>query len=757
MLLTACSVTKNIPEGEMLYTGIKDLKIDIPKNIKLSGEQSYNLTLPIFIAPNNSLYTPYIRSPFPWGLWFYNIKTDKKSGIKYWLKNKMGKKPRLISDIKPALRLKMIEAIMKDYGFWNLETSYKIVPQKNKKKAKISYYIKLPQPASYSRIELWKLPDDIKVIIHNYLKKSPIKKGAKYDINVLQSEREKMSEIIRNNGYYFFRPSYIKYEADTVYTPGKVDLRISLSSQISSENLHKYSIGKVEINLLSRQPQDLSTIDTINKNDIKIIYKKPERLKPRVLYSILKLKPGDLFSVDNQNKTKSEFISLGVFSYASLSIEALDTLNHSLKVSISGKLAEDYETKIEVNFASKSNNLLGPGINYSIINKNVFKRAHKLSLELKGAYEWQVGGTKTHDDKGKVLNSYELGVNFSYTVPRLLIPKFIKFKRINKGSTKLSTSMDLVKRFNYFKMINLTTKFSYEFNSSKRVRHTIVPFELSYVDVMNTSASFDSAMIANPIIAKSFRDLFIPSVEYIYLYNRPATYLNNNRILFRASVKESGNLMSSLMYINGNTNKTNKKLFGNIFSQFVKLTSELVIDKRIDRNNELVFRFFGGLGYSYGNINVMPYSEQFYSGGANSIRGFQIRSVGPGSYYLNDKTSSSYLDQTGDIKIESNLEYRFRLLENMYGAIFTDAGNVWLLREDENRHGGKLDLKNLWDEIALGTGLGIRYDLTYLILRLDLGVALHNPYNNSRSGYFNVTNYGFNDGLVLNLAIGYPF
>jgi len=753
----ACSVTKNIPEGEILYTGIKDIQIDVPKNIKLSGDQSYNLTSAISVAPNNPLYSPYVRTPFPFGLWFYNLQTNKTKGFVHWLKKKIAKKPILISDIKPALRLKMTESIMKDYGYWNLSTSYKILPQKNPKKAKISYTIKLSQPACYNAIELWNWPKDMKSILEEYLKKSPLKVGSRYDINVLQSEREKMSQLIRNNGYYFFRPTYIKYVADTVFTPGKVDLRILLSSEISSKNLSKYLIKDVEINLLSRQPKNLKTIDTIRKNNIEIIYRKPERIKPRVLYSVLKLKPGDIFSVDNQNKTKSEFIALGVFSYASLNIEIQDTLKHTLKVRIQGKFAADYETKMELNFASQSNNLLGPGVNFSITNKNVFKRAHKLSLELKGAYEWQVGEEKTYDNNGKVLNSYEFGVNFAYTVPRLLVPKFVKFKRINRGSTKFGMSMDLLKRFNYFKMINISTKFSYEFNSSTRIKHTIVPFELSYVDVMNTSASFDSAMIANPIVSRSFRDIFIPSLSYIYLYSRPATYLNPTRILFRASAKEAGNLLSSFMYLYGYDKESNKKLFGNIFSQFLKLTSELVIDKRIDRNNKLVFRLFGGIGYSYGNTNVMPYSEQFYCGGANSIRGFQIRSVGPGSYYLKDSNSSSYLDQTGDIKIESNLEYRFKLLENMYGAIFADAGNVWLIREDENRPGGKFDLKTLWDEITLGTGFGIRYDLTYLILRLDLGVALHSPYKNSRSGYFNIVSYGFNDGLVLNLAIGYPF
>lgn len=168
-------------------------------------------------------------------------------------------------------------------------------------------------------------------------------------------------------------------------------------------------------------------------------------------------------------------------------------------------------------------------------------------------------------------------------------------------------------------------------------------------------------------------------------------------------------------------------------------------------------RFMGGIGYAYGNAKVMPYSEQFYIGGANSIRAFQIRSIGPGSYHPDRKSVTAYLDQTGDIKLEANIGYRFKIAGRFLGAVFADAGNVWLLRKEEQRPGGEFRLKGLWKEIALGTGFGLRYDITYIVIRADLGVALHAPYNTGKSGYFNIRSYNFHDGLVLNLAIGYPF
>lgn len=194
---------------------------------------------------------------------------------------------------------------------------------------------------------------------------------------------------------------------------------------------------------------------------------------------------------------------------------------------------------------------------------------------------------------------------------------------------------------------------------------------------------------------------------------------------------------------------------GNPFAQFIKLTSEIRYNYRIDVNNRLAMRLMAGIVYSYGNMTISPYSEQFFVGGANSIRAFTVRALGPGSYHPAVENKYSYIDQTGDFKLEANLEYRFRILGDLHGAVFLDAGNVWLLRDDANRPGGKLDLKHLAKDIALGTGFGIRYDLTFLVLRFDVGVGLHVPYETGKSGYYNLPS--FKKSLGYHLAIGYPF
>ena len=413
------------------------------------------------------------------------------------------------------------------------------------------------------------------------------------------------------------------------------------------------------------------------------------------------------------------------------------------------------ETDVEVDVSSKSNNLLGPGLTLSVTNRNMFRRAENFSVRLTGSYEWQIGGRKQASGNSGLMNSYELGINFNLSVPRLLVPRFLQAKRDRSEQTNFQVGTDLMNRHSYFRMISFWGNATYDFNSSTRNYHSIVPFKLNYTYLLKTSVAFDSVTMRNPTVAQSFSNQFIPSMSYTYTYDRAATYRNPNRLYWQTSITQAGNIIAGLQKLFGNDKKEGKLFLNNRYSQFLKLTTEFITYKSVDNNNQLAFRLMGGIGYAYGNSTVMPYSEQFYIGGANSIRAFQVRNIGPGSYHP-EETQYSYLDQTGDIKIEANLEYRFTIYENFKGAFFLDAGNVWLLRSEEQRPGGQFSLKGLLDELAFGTGLGLRYDFSFIVVRADLGVPLHAPYDTGKSGYYNIPDK-FLKGLVLNIAIGYPF
>lgn len=755
LLFAACSTTRKLPEGEILYTGVKKMKIEIPSKLKMNSTQMSAISSPLSVKPNNSLYAPYVRSPFPIGLWVYNWNVSKEKGLKKWLYDKLSAKPVLISDVQPDLRLKIVENNLKDYGFYGTKLHYEIFPKKrNPRKAKISYQVDVPYPLRYGNIELWNWPVTMDSLVQVSMNNSELKTGDRYDVNLLEAERQRISDYLRNKGYYFFQPNYIEFIVDTTSADKIADVRIGLKEGVPENTFKSYTLRNVEVELVGENLNGVK--DSIWQDGIKIIYESPAVLKPHVIARALRIRPGQKYSAFRQNRTQANFVQLGVFKFANMTITAVDSSAiPMLDMKMIGDLALPIETEIEVDVSSKSNNLLGPGLTLGVTNRNMFKGAETFSIKLNGSYEWQIGGNKEATGNSGLVNSYELGLNFNLSVPRLIVPRFFQSLRDRREQTNFQVGVDLMNRHNYFRMISFWGSATYDFNSSFRNYHSIVPFKLNYTYLLRTSTAFDSVTMRNPAVAQSFNNQFIPSMSYTYTYDRNATYRNPNRLFWQTSIMQAGNLIAGLQRLFGNKNKDSRYLLNNEYSQFLKLTTEIIGYKSLDNNNQLALRFMGGLGYAYGNSKVMPYSEQFYIGGANSIRAFQIRSLGPGSYHPL-ATKYAYLDQTGDIKLEGNVEYRFTIYEKLKGAWFLDAGNVWLLRKEDERPGGDFKMKNILKELALGTGLGVRYDFSFIVVRADLGIPLHLPYDTGKSGYYNVADK-FIKGMVLNLAIGYPF
>ncbi len=755
LFFSACSTTKKLAEGEVLYVGVKKMKIETPAKVKLNGTQKSGVTGPLSVKPNNPLYSPYVRTPFPIGLWVYNWNIKKEKGFKWWLYRKLAKKPVLISDVQPELRLKMVENNMKNFGFYGIRSRYEIIPKKrNPRKARISYRVDLPEPFRYGTIQLWGWQPDMDTIVRASMRFSELKTGEQYDINILNEERQRISDRLRNRGYYFFQPDYIEFLVDTTVGNKIADVRISLKQGIPANAFQVYKIRNVDVVLTGNE--GLGGLDSMVCDSVKIIYEPPVTLKSNVLVRAVKVRPGQTYSAIRQSRTQAAFVQLGVFKFANMTITVPDSIGRNvLDMQISGDFALPIETEIETDVSSKSNNLLGPGLTLGVTNRNMFKRAETFGVRLTGSYEWQIGGNKEATGNSGLMNSYELGLNLNLSVPRLLIPRFLQSKRDRREQTQFQIGTDLLNRHNYFRMISFWGSATYDFNSSYRNYHSVVPFKLNYTYLLRTSQAFDSVTLRNPAVAQSFRNQFIPSMSYTYTYDRTATYRNPNRLFWQTSLTQAGNIIAGVQYLAGNHKGEGKRILKNRYSQFLKLTSELIGYKAVDNNNQLAMRLMGGIGYAYGNSKVMPYSEQFYIGGSNSIRAFHIRSIGPGSYHPVE-TKYSYLDQTGDIKLEGNIEYRFKIYERFRGALFLDAGNVWLLKKEEQRPGGEFRVKGLPKEIALGTGFGLRYDFSYIVIRADLGIPIHAPYATGKSGYYNITG-SFWKGLVLNLAIGYPF
>lgn len=758
-LLPSCSTTKLIPDGEQLYTGVKKFTIVPAEGEKLPEGMVSDLKNAIDVKPNNPMpfMSPYVRTPFPIGLWVYNNWSDSSKGIKGWLYNLLVADPVLISDVRPEARTKMMESILDNNGYYDSKVTYDILTdKKNPKKARISYTADVGTPYLIDSIIYLNKPESsLCNFIDSLARKSEyLQPGERFCTDSLVAVRTRIANRLRNRGYYYFQPEYLEFLADSTITPHNIALKLTLTDNMPPFASVPFKTGKVTVHLLRHSKRHEGTPDTIENSKAELIIMRPQRVRENMIFSCITFRKGRVFSVNNMDRTQNRLARLGIFSAIDMQVTPSDSSleggSPTLDVDITCRYDRPMEASVEVNATSKSNSYIGPGLSLAVTNRNLFGGGEQLNVSLDGSYEWQTG-----HGRSSVFNSYEFGLNSTLSFPRLLAPKFIPRTSRELNWTRINLNGRLLNRPHYFKMAQFNTGISYEWRPTRNVLNSFTPFKLTYTKLINTTLEFDSIMQANPAIEESFKSQFIPQLSYTYILDKYLERKKMNGINFTFTVTEAGNLFDAIYKLCGV--KGEKKLFGTPFSQFVKGQVQLVYSRRLfgeGSDHWLVSRALLGAAHAYGNSSVVPYSEQFYIGGANSIRAFTVRSIGPGSYRVPKDQVDGYFDQTGTFKFELNTEYRFPIVGIVHGAVFLDAGNIWLLKNDPMRPGGLLQGKTFLRDIALGTGVGLRFDISMLVLRGDLGYGLHAPYNTGTPHYFNIK---FKNAFAFHLAIGYPF
>lgn len=747
-LVSSCSTTRRIPADEILYTGIKSFKVSAPDSVRIPSGMISTIKSQVNVAPNNYWKLVGWRYPFPLGLWVYNNWPNPPKGFRHWLYEKLVEEPVLVSDVRPEVRTHMIEQILDNNGYFRGTATYSLVQGKNPKKAKILYDI-TPGPAyPISGVQL--MPDstvlgaliDSLALSDSYLKSE----RPRYSTDSLSIARTRITNALRNRGYYFFRPEFIEYLADSIAKPGEIELKMMLASNVPKIALQPYTTGKVTVHVARNQGG--GEPDTVEMARATLIQMMPSKLRRKIIDECVSFRPGRRFAVRSMDRTQSNFARLGIFNNIDINAvpDTSDMAARRLNVDIYATFDEPLETSLEVNASSKSNSYIGPGMTFGVTNKNMFGGGEQLSVKLTGTYEWQTGSGRR-----SIFNSYEIGLTGSLAFPRLLAPRFVPRSRYDLNWTRFQLNADLLNRPHYFKMAQFNASINYDWRLRRHVSNTLTLFKLTYTNLLHTTHDFDSIMTANPAVAQSFKSQFIPQMIYTYVYDRQ---LNpNNSINASFTIQEAGNIFCAIYRAAGV--KGEKRLFGTPFSQFVKGQAQLVWNHRLYGEQWLVGRVAAGAAHAYGNSSQVPYSEQFYVGGANSVRAFTVRSIGPGSYKAPPGQPDDYFDRTGTFKFEANIEYRFPIAGPLHGAMFVDAGNVWLLKKDSMRPGGTLSGKTFFRDLALGTGVGLRFDISMLVIRGDLGIGIHAPYDTGKSGYYNMKSFG--KSLAFHLAIGYPF
>lgn len=758
IVLAACSTTKHLPEGETLYLGLKKVNIVNEDKSPAAENALEEVNGAISIAPNNAIFVnPNVRFPIPFGLWIYNRFERYEKGFGHWIFKKLAANPVLISTVNPDTRVKVATNLLHDYGYFNGKVTYQVDSTRNPRAVKLSYDINMGKPYFIDTLEYRGFSAYADSLIRANLSGRLVNKGDHFNVVTLNSERDRIIDLLRNYGYYYARSEFITFYADTLKNPGHVCIRMQPKNNLPPEALRTYFLGNTNVRLTGYNGEEPT--DSIRLRDFTIHYSGD---KPGLRFNVLRnrfiYRKGEQYSLRRQNYTQEALSRLGVFKYNEF--QYVPRGNDTLDINVNSLFDLPYDSELELNATMKSTKQTGPGAIFKLSRKNFLRMGASLSLELNGSYEWQTSSTVNREKS--VMNSYELGAALTLDFPRIILP-WIK-NRIDPfrfpSHTNFKIYIDQVNRARYFRMLSFGGSVSYSFQPSRSMKHTVTPLHLAFNRLQHRTAAFDSVATANPMLFRSLDDQFIPSVTYTFTFD-DSWKQKRVQWWWENSISSAGNITSLIYQAFGKKlSQRDKKFLGTPFAQYLKYTTELRPLIKFDDRNHLAMRFMAGVIWAYGNKTVAPYSEQFYVGGANSIRAFSIRSIGPGRFHPAETSRFSYVDETGDIKLEANLEYRFRIIGNLFGgnlngATFLDAGNVWLMRSDSSRPGAKFTFNKFFDSLALGTGLGIRYDLSFLVLRLDWGIALHVPYETGKSGYYNIPR--FKDGMGVHFAIGYPF
>lgn len=785
-------MTKNIPEDDKLFTGLTSITyIDEPKvspfedHLTTTKEE---IEAALATAPNGSLFgSSYYHSPWSWRLWVYNKYAHKDSKFARWMTKSFGRAPVLMSQVNPALRASVARSVLQGNGYFRSEVNYQEVPQKNPKKCKIGYTIRLDSLFTLDSVAYVNFPDSLQALIDSTRNESLIKPGNIFSVTALDGERSRITTLFRNNGYYYYNSNYASYLADTFQVAGQAQLRFQLADGLPPEALSKWYIGNIAVQFRNNMREQLT--DSVKRRHLTIRFNgKNPPIRPNVILKNLRLRPRQEFNYDNYLESASKINATGVFSTTDFQFTPR-TGTDTLDLNLNCVFDKPYDFYFEANAIGRTSRRYGPEAKIGFTRRNLFRGGEKLDINLHGSYEWQSGGGYNSD-------TYQYGADIAIEFPRIIAPFYDsdRVRRDKNGrriprrrpyaapTTYAKVSTDIVRRPDYYKMHVVSGEWTYRWQPTATSRHEFSPLTVKYQFKNTTTAKYDSVVYNNPYLAVTMDDYLIPTMRYTYTYTSPVTL--RHPIRWESTIEESGNITSLIDLARGKSyNEKYKTIFKAPYAQFLRVETDLTKTWSLNTVSKLVAHLNTGIIYSFGNCDDAPISELFYVGGANSIRAFSMRDIGPGRLpeFGTKSRQYAFVYRNGDLKLVANLEYRAPLFGNLEGAVFLDAGNVWRLNtnklldvndfednietgitaqeqyEDEKQFYDMMQFRpsRFFEDLALGTGIGLRYNLGFLVVRLDWGIALHFPYDTGKSGYFNINR--FKDAHTLHFAIGYPF
>lgn len=758
----SCNPTKYVPEGETL----------LDRNYVNVNRES---------VPEGDLY-PYIRQKpnkrifgTRFHLALYNLSDiNKEKWPHTWLRN-IGEEPVIFdpSAVKKSVEQMRAYLVSKGYFDGSVVETVEIA----RKRSKVYYDVNLNRPYTVRNI-IYEIEDTTMAKIA-FIDSSAclIERGRPYDADKLQAERERLELMVRNHGFYNFSAENIYFRVDSTISGRKVDIFYGIRNpiRIGTDNRpmimphHQYKVRNIYLypdynprDFLAGGAEYQKSLDTIEyKGYFFVTNQKKPTVKYDLLLQSLYLRPGLTFTQTSTERSHARLMSLKSYRLVNIFYNETDPKSSDdpfryldCNIQLTSFSRQSFLVELE---GTNSGGNLGGALNFIYLNRNLLHGAEQFNMKLKGAYE-----TFSQTTTG-IKSTREFGIETNLRLPKFLVP----FLESENFIRKYTPSTNLQVAYNYQKLPVYTrtianASFGYNWNQDIYRTHMVYPLQMNLVKITDIEPDYYRNVIEkSSYLLNSYQSVLIAGGSYSYIFSRQKVQRSKNNWFVRVNAEASGNLLRALMKLSGapllrDSLTSHYNIFGQPFAQFLKADIDIRYNRIINDVSSIVFRGFAGAGVPYKNSLAMPFEKQYFEGGANGVRGWQVRSLGPGSY---SPPEAKYINQTGDIKLEGNVEYRFKLFWILEGALFVDVGNIWAIREDPDRPGAKFAFNKFYDDLAVGTGFGMRFDLKFVLLRTDIGFKLRDPrFSGSEQWLFTSSpSSGKGNKMALVVAIGYPF
>ena len=747
LLVSACSNSKRLPAGESLFKGSKVHIND--KNTSKKERKVLKGDLVGVVRPKPNTKTLGVRLK----LSLYNLAGDtkKKKGIRQWLRNKIGEEPVLAGSVHINNSKEIMINLLQNKGYFDAAATARMQTDKKKKSTAV-FEITTGEQYTINKVYFKKDSSTIAKKIDSTFSETLLKPDAPYNLDLIKGERDRIDRGLKELGYFFFKPDYILVVVDSSIGDHKVNMYVKLKQKVIPDEAYRvYSINDIYIYAnykMQGKNADTSKADADTIDNYHVIDRK-HSFKPSVFSQAMIFEKGDVYSMDDQNVSLSRLVNMGVFKFVK---NRFDPINDSfMNVYYYLTPYPRKSLRFEIGVLTQNDNRAGTEGSISWRHRNIFKGAEELLFKINGGFEAQYSGPV------KQPNIYNFGAETDLSFPRFVVP----FINVQTDSRYLPRSIIKLK-YNYesestlLRINSYTASYGYDWKEGPHKEHQFYPLNFTYVktDTLGTSD------ILNLLYANLIFDGIIIGPTYEFTYNSQNGPQRTHSFYFDGLVDLAGNVMGAAERADYRTNP--KTLLGSTYAEYVKLQPDFRYYLRLSDASTIATRVMAGVGIPYGNSEQLPNIKQFWAGGNSDLRGFPSRLVGPGTF--NEYSvyhTNNYIETLGDIKMEFNIELRQHVYKFINAAVFYDMGNVWLYNNNPVFPGGAFT-SNFYRQLAADAGFGLRFDFKILILRLDLGMPLRDPWlPDNASWVVNKIDFASPEwrtsNLVFNIAIGYPF